>query len=303
MRVRNRWLIRLSILLISYLLFQFYPYAHHQTDSLFIRKRGRDPLVIAHGGAKKLYPENTFLAFDKSIEMGVDAIEMDIHLSKDNVLCTIHDKEIAHYTNHKGKVWDYTYQELSLFNFAYHFQDLKGNYPYRTSNDKNLTLANVESLFSKYGNAINYVLEIKEQGERGRLCAKLLYDLIVQYKLIEQCCVASFHQDVMAYFKDINKVGVPSIMDYDSSEDFVVANYLGYNRLQTYTMNGLMLPLSKRDIILDDNYLIYKIHQQGLFVFYWTIDDEKTMRKLIQQGVDGIITDRIDILISILNEK
>ncbi|MDD3049014.1 MAG: glycerophosphodiester phosphodiesterase [Bacilli bacterium] len=301
MRIRNRWLIGIFMLLVCYLLLQFYPYEEYSKSIQLNSSKHRGPLVIAHGGAKKLYPENTILAFEKSVEMGVDAIEMDIRLTMDEVLCTIHDDEISHYTNQKGKVQEYTYQELSLFNFAYQFKNLQGEYSYRNVNDDKLIPAKVELLFEQYRDSIYYILEIKESGERGKRSAKLLYDLIVKYKLEEKCFVASFEEDTMNYFQSINRANISCVMDYETSKDFVVANYLGYNRFQTYTMDGLMLPLQERGIELDDWYLIHKIHEQDLFVFYWTIDDVKTMNELVENKVDGIITDRPDLLLKLLD--
>lgn len=302
MSVRKRYGIGLIILLCCYLLLQFYPLSVHNKETKFIKDDMEDPLVIAHGGAKKLYPENTILAFEKSIEMGVDAIEMDVRLSADNVLCTIHDEDISTYTNHKGKVQDYTYDELSFFNFGYNFKNLNDEYAYRFVSDGKLIPARIDELFKQYGSSIYYVLEIKEEDERGKQVAKSLYDLIVRYDLVDYCIVASFDYDTMQYFQSINQADITCVMDYKQSKDFVVASYIGYDFIKTYPMDGVMFPLIERDIPLDDWYLIHKIHRHIMFAFYWTIDDEKTMRELIGKQADGIITDRPDLLLEILNE-
>lgn len=302
MSVRKRYGIGLTILLCCYFLLQFYPLSVHNKETKFIKDDMEDPLVIAHGGAKKLYPENTILAFEKSIEMGVDAIEMDVRLSADNVLCTIHDEDISTYTNHKGKVQDYTYDELSFFNFGYNFKNLDDEYAYRFVSNKKLIPARIDELFKQYGSSIYYVLEIKEEDERGKQAAKSIYDLIVQYDLIDYCIVASFDYDTMQYFQSINQADITCVMDYKQSKDFVVASYIGYDFIKTYSMDGVMFPLMERDIPLDDWYLIHKIHRHIMFAFYWTIDDEKTMRELIGKQADGIITDRPDLLLEILNE-
>lgn len=302
MSVRKRYGIGLIILLCCYLLLQFYPLSVHNKETKFIKDDMEDPLVIAHGGAKKLYPENTILAFEKSIEMGVDAIEMDVRLSADNVLCTIHDEDISTYTNHKGKVQNYTYDELSFFNFGYNFKNLDNEYAYRFVSNKKLIPARIDELFKQYGSSIYYIIEIKEEDERGKQAAKSIYDLIVRYDLVDYCIVASFDYDTMQYFQSINQADITCVMDYKQSKDFVVASYIGYDFIKTYSMDGVMFPLIERDIPLDDWYLIHKIHRHTMFAFYWTIDDEKTMRELIGKQADGIITDRPDLLLKILNE-
>lgn len=302
MSVRKRYVIGFLFLLCCYLLLQFYPLSMNEKETKFVKEKMEAPLVIAHGGAKKLYPENTILAFEKSIEMGVDAIEMDIRLSADNVLCTIHDEDISTYTNHKGKVQDYTYDELSFFNFGYNFKSLEDEYPYRFVSDEKLIPARIDEMFKQYGSSIDYVLEIKETQKRGKRVAKLLYDLIVQYDLVNHCIVASFDYDTMQYFESINQANISCVMDYKHSKDFVVASYIGYDFIKAYAMDGVMFPLVEREIPLDDRYLIHKIHRHSMFVFYWTVDDEKTMKELIEKKVDGIITDRPDILLEILKE-
>lgn len=303
MSVRKRYGIVILFLLCCYLLLQFYPLSINEKEMKFVKNDMENPLVIAHGGAKKLYPENTILAFEKSIEMGVDAIEMDIRLSADNVLCTIHDEDISTYTNHKGKVQDYTYDELSFFNFGYHFKSLDDEYTYRSVSNNKLIPARIDNLFKQYDSSITYVLEIKEEHERGKQVAKLLYDLIIQYDLADHCIVASFDYDTMQYFQSINQANISCVMDYKHSKDFVVASYIGYDFLKTYSMDGIMFPLVEREIPLDDSYLIHKIHRHAMFAFYWTIDDEKTMKALIDKKVDGIITDRPDLLLKILYKE
>ncbi|NBK98647.1 MAG: glycerophosphodiester phosphodiesterase [Erysipelotrichia bacterium] len=293
-----------SILLVGcYLLIQFFPCTHLDKGIDNPIPVVKKPLVIAHRGAKKLYPENTVYAFEKSVALGVDAIEVDVRLSSDDVLCSVHDEDISHYTNHKGKVEDYTYDQLSLFNFAYYFQNEKGEYPFRNDEMHQFIPARIEDLFIRYQSDIRYVLEIKEAGKRGKRCATLLYDLILRYDLSDFVYVASFHQEVMAYFHQINQMQIKEVMDYKQSKDFVVASYLGYDCFIAHKANGLMLPLEERNIALDDRYLLYKIHKHHLFVFYWTIDDEKKMKHLLALGVDGMISDRPDLLLKVLNRQ
>lgn len=302
MNVRSRYIIGIVFLLCCYLLLQFYPLSNSLQNTHFMKETSEKPLVIAHGGAKKLYPENTILAFEKSIEMGVDAIEMDIRLSFDHVLCTIHDEDISTYTNHKGKVQNYTYEELSFFNFGYHFKNLNNEYIYRDASNDKLIPARIDELFKQYGSSIYYILEIKEENERGIQTAKYLYDLIIQYGLANHCVVASFDYETMQYFQSINKMKIACVMDYKQSKDFVISSYVGYDFMKKYVMNGVMFPLIEKEIPLDDWYLIYKLHRHSMFAFYWTIDDVNTMNALIKKNVDGIITDRPDLLLEILNE-
>lgn len=72
----------------------------------------RNIFVAAHRGWCEKYPENTMLAFKKAIELGVDQIETDIRITKDNELVLIHDATLERTTNGTGKVCEYTLAEL-----------------------------------------------------------------------------------------------------------------------------------------------------------------------------------------------
>lgn len=82
-------------------------------DTLMAKKQelGR-PLIMGHRGAMGHAPENTMASFKKAVEMGVEAIELDVHLSKDGKLVVIHDETVDRTTNGKGEVADLTLAEL-----------------------------------------------------------------------------------------------------------------------------------------------------------------------------------------------
>ena len=68
--------------------------------------------IFAHRGFSGKYPENTMIAFEKAVEIGVDGIELDVHLTKDNELVIIHDEDVKRTTNGEGLVKDMTLEEL-----------------------------------------------------------------------------------------------------------------------------------------------------------------------------------------------
>ena len=70
------------------------------------------PLIIGHRGAMALAPENTLSSFQKAIELGVDMIELDVHLSKDNQAIVIHDKSVDRTTDGKGVIKELTLEEI-----------------------------------------------------------------------------------------------------------------------------------------------------------------------------------------------
>ncbi len=306
MKTRVKVLIGVLVVALVYVLLQVIPYQKDKGDTLFRIEKGDTPLVIAHGGAKKLNPENTILAFDNVYEMGVDVLETDLCMSKDGVLVTHHNKTIDATSDGKGKVSDYTYEELKQFNFGYQFHDIHGEMPYHEINDDalkaKLVPMRVEDMFARYGSNVLYIMEIKDEGTLGKQAAKKLNALIQKYDLEKYVCVASFDQEVLDYFLEIRDPEIITSLDYDTATSFVIANLIGYGIFMDYEGYGMQLPMEERNIPLGDKYLIWKVHKNDMFVHYWTIDEKEDMKKLIQNGADGIITDRPDLLFEVLEE-
>ena len=105
---------------------------------------------------------------------------------------------------------DYTYDELSSFNYGYDFKDLDGNYPYQNLSDDEyneikdlLAPATMEGIFQKWGDSILYCIEIKDDGDLGKQAADELLRLIEKYDVKAVVCVASFHKEIADYCAEV----------------------------------------------------------------------------------------------------
>ncbi len=299
-------LILVLIFAIIYVLLQVLPYKGFNGSSNFKIDEGAAPLIIAHGGSKHLYPENTIMAFEESYAMGVDVLEMDLCLTADGVMLTHHNLTVDATSNATGEVNDFTYDEIIAMNFGYNFEDLNGEKIYQNETDsavlERLVPMTVEQMFEAFGTDVLYIMEIKDGGKTGITAAEELNRLINEYNLQEYVCVASFHNEVMEHFKTIKHVDVDISMDFDTSTNFVIANYAGFGMFTNYEHAGLQLPMSEYNIPLDTSYLVYKAHHNNMFLHYWTINEKEDIQKLIEIGCDGIITDRPDIMFEVLAE-
>ena len=161
----------------------------------FILTENEAPWIIAHGGAKQLWPENTLVAFTGSVHLGVDALEMDVRLTKDDVLVLHHDETIDRMSDGQGKVRDFTFEELKAFNFGEGFEDIHGDYPYK---DSLVIITSLDQLMTLYGH-LPFVIEIKDEGADGEKAADLLKALIDKYDMKDRTLVASFHDEVIDY--------------------------------------------------------------------------------------------------------
>ena len=231
-----------------------------------IRKK---PLCIAHRGAFVEAPENTLKSFKMAIEMGADMIELDVHLTKDRRVVVIHDDTIDRTSNGSGAVKDYTLEELKKFDFG--------------EGEKIPTL---EEVFELTKGKVLVNVEIKEMN-----MAKEVVEIIERYNMADKVLVSSFLHPVLLEVKRLNptiKTGIlftcrpVSItnMARDARAEFVHPYY------ETL-----------------DKQLIDEAHKNGLEVNVWTVDDPDEMQKLIEWGVDGIITDVPDVFLEIRDSK
>ena len=300
---------------------------------------GDRPLIIPHGGAKKLYPENTIYSYEMIDKEGYDVFEIDLCLTADNKLITHHDIDILRTTGYEGKIIDKTYEELKQYNFAQNFINLDGEHPFKDIDDhidRGFIPATLDYLFEAYPEEF-YILEIKDttdnSGEEVFIHAvDTLIDLIEEHNMNDKVIVASFDDKVIEYFKEATDKKIMTGSGLTKSIIFTVLSTLKVDFFYKPTDAALMLPI-KDDIKEpflntvkkipaflrnkffsydeeEDKYytdvakkgIIKDAHRHNMAVFFWTVNDKETMRELIEMDVDGIITDRPDLMKELLVE-
>ncbi len=294
-------IILLTIVGIGLLTYLAFGFIKSSPDGSYLKEKSKNPLIIAHGGSKQLFPENTMLAFDGVDRFHPDVLEMDVVLTKDSVLVTHHDPAIERLSNGKGKVVDYTYDEIRRFNFGYKFKDENGNYPYR---DTIIPPAKLEEVLEKYGSKYDFCIEMKDYSpELGQRASRQLHGLLKKYHMEDRTLVACFEDDVLKYFRKISHETIRTSSGKKQTRQFVVLDLLFLGNFFTGKTAALQIPVERDGFRLNKKSLIDAAHRKNIAVHYWTINDEQEMRDLIDLGADGIITDRPDLLAKILQEK
>ena len=266
----------------------------------FIVEKNEKPWVIAHRGGRGLFPENTMAAFDGAHELAVDALEMDVCLTKDNQLVTHHDLTIDRTSNGKGNLIDHTLQELQKLNFGYHFKDLNDQFIYRENKVK---IPTMDEVMAKYSEKYPLIIEIKNKSENGFKAAQKLFDLIQKYKIESKVIVASFHGEVLEKFRAISQNKIITATTLNETKKFVVSKKLAMPFL--FKPDGgaaLQIPMKAKGLNLSKASFTKMAHKRDMIIHYWTINTKENMRKLIEYGVDGIMTDRPDLLIELYKE-
>ncbi|MBL8099019.1 MAG: glycerophosphodiester phosphodiesterase [Anaerolineales bacterium] len=287
----KRWQIALIFLIFAGLIFRLtsrpapvHPYyASDLTDTL----------VIAHQGGDGIAPGNTMFAFQNAVDLGVDVLEMDLHITKDNVLVLIHDETIDRTTNGSGEVESMTLDEIKQFDAGYDWSnDNDATFPFR---GQGITIPTLEEVFNSFPQ-MKMTIEIKKSNTS---MIEPFCDMIREYDMQEKIVVASFYDDKMKAFRE----ECPEVATSSAKNEttvFVLLSKVFLTGFYSPQFYSLQVPEESSGITVMTESFIRAAHERNLAVEPWTINDEETMRKFIEWGVDGIMTDRPDIMIEIL---
>lgn len=233
--------------------------------------------VVAHRGASGYAPENTMAAFDKAVEMGADAIELDVHRSKDGELVVIHDATVDRTTDGTGRVQDLTLEELKSL-------DAGGWMGWQFAGEKIPTLAEV---LDRYSGKIKILIELKTPDMYPGIeeqVADMLRERRLDQPQNEEVMIQSFNFDSMKKMKELLP-GVP-VGVLTSSPNHTTDEWL--DEFATYA--DYFNP--HYSLVTED--LVTRVRDKGLKIGAWTVRTREAARFLVDMKVDAIITDYPD---------
>jgi glycerophosphoryl diester phosphodiesterase len=253
-------------------------------------------MVIAHQGGEGLWPSETLFSFQNAAALGVDVLEMDLHITKDDMLVLIHDETVDRTTDGSGSVEELTLAEIKALDAGYRWSPDEGaTFPFR---GQGLTIPTLEEIFQAFPD-YRMVIEIKKS---ERSMAKPFCALIRKYNMQELVLVASFHDERMDEFRaECPQVATSAARQETTT--FVLLSKVFLSRLISPVYHSLQVPEESSGITVMTAAFVRAAHARNLKVEPWTIDDPDQMREYIAWGVDGIMTDRPDILLEILGRK
>ena len=251
------------------------------------------PLVIAHQGGGDLWPGNTMFAFERAAALGVDVLEMDLHITQEGVLVIIHDETVDRTTNGTGSVENMSLAEVKALDAGYNWSDDGGDtFPYRGMGITIPTLEEVFKAFPEY----RMTIEIKKT---ERSMAVPFCEMIRAYGMQDKVLVASFHDERMAEFRQVCP-GVATSSARQETTVFVLLSKVFLGRLYSPSFYALQVPEESSNITVMTPQFVQAAHERNLRVEPWTVNDPEQMRTYIDWGVDGIITDRPDLMLEVL---
>lgn len=231
------------------------------------------PLVFAHRGGSKIGPENTIAAFDRGLAAGADGLELDVHLSRDAVVVVHHDRLLDRTTRATGPIADRTAAQLAEVDVPT-LRDVLARYP-RT----------------------RIIIELKESSVA---LASAVVSEVQRAGASEHVCLGSFSVAALR----AARAAAPGVATSAGRFEVRMALYrswlnvspgrVPYHAFQVPETSGRTRVVSPRFVKL--------AHRAGLVVQVWTVDEPADIRRLLDWGVDGIISDRPDVAAEVVRD-
>lgn len=249
------------------------------------------PIRFAHRGSRRLWPENTWHAFDAAVgEFGYRYIETDIQVSSDGVVVVFHDDTLERTTNGVGKVADWSWEDLSRLDAAYHFSPDGEHHPLRGAG---IGIRRLDETFARYPD-VRFNLDLKASGSEWPVA-----ETITRARRRETVCVGTFSDRRLARFRRITKGSVVTAAGPREAIAIYAASRVG--RTVGSPADVYQLPHRVRGVSVDEK-LVDAVHEAGSHIHLWTVDDPADMRRFLDMGVDGIVTDRPDLLNDVVED-
>jgi glycerophosphoryl diester phosphodiesterase len=253
------------------------------------------PLFFAHRGGAKLAPENTLAAFENGVALGADALELDIQTTREGELVVIHDATVDRTTNGTGPLSAYSLEELRRLDAGYRFtRDGGQTFPFRGKGHVIPTLSEVFERFPRQ--RVN--IDLKES---SAVRERRLWELIRKMGVEERVLVASgdLHEPIVR-FRHFSGGRVATSASEKEIRRFVLTHFARATRLLRPAYDALQVPETHRGIRVVSPSMVAAAHRLGLQVHVWTVDEREAMERLLSWGVDGIMTDRPDVLAQVM---
>jgi len=237
--------------------------------------------VVGHRGMPSLYPENTLISFKKAIEAGVDAIEFDVHLTRDLKMVVTHDNNIERCSNSKGLVKDFTFDEIRALDFGGWKSPEFRNMQIPTLNET------LDTILAHCRPDFQILIELKEDSET---CTRMLLKELRNRRIVDRCVVLSFYANQLEL---LHKLEPALRLHGFRMEDF--------KRPVPHAYEFLMRLCIWRDALTHAE--IKTFHEMNIQVDACPVDNAEHLDQIIEFDVDTVTTNAADVLMPLLRER
>ncbi len=247
--------------------------------------------VIAHRGASAYAPENTLPAFERALEVGAAEVELDVQLSRDDVLVLFHDRTLDRKTNLTGRVRDHAADALRGADIGSWFDDQRPGFDKRFAG---IGLATLDDLFERFGARLHYHVEIKSSEEA---LPRLLLERIAAFGLGERVIVTSFRNDSLRRVRALD-ARVPICRLLEKRVGRPEAHLLSRGDIDDAVRERFdRVGVHVGDL---DHELVRYAHDRGLEIRAWGIGGPEDVERIVAAGANGMTVDWPDVALAIL---
>lgn len=237
------------------------------------------PLAFAHRGGAAGCLENSMTAFARAVDLGYRYLETDVHATADGVALAFHDRALDRVTDGHGQVAALPYSVVRRARIG-------GRAPIPT----------IEELLGAWPH-VRVNLDVKAMAAVGPLARA-----IRRCGALDRVCVASFSESRLARIRAALGPSVCTALGPRAVLALRLASYVGHPR-RAVTAPCAQVPVAVGPVPVVDPRFVVAAHRSGTQVHAWTIDDAAEMVRLLELGVDGIMTDDIDTLRDVLTAR
>jgi glycerophosphoryl diester phosphodiesterase len=250
-------------------------------------------LVFAHRGGAGLAPENTIAAFDTGLASGADGLELDVRLSADRVPVVHHDARLDRTTSLRGHVSSFSARQLANADAGFHFE-VNGGHPFR---GQGIGVPALATVLERYRGTL-LVIELKEPSDT-------LVDVVLaqvrQAGAVDRVCIGSFSYRALRRVRAL----APELPTSAARIEVRWAVYRSRWRwpVKRAASAAYQVPEQSRGTRVVSARFVSDAHDAGIPVHVWTVDRPADGQRLIQWGVDGLITDRPDLIVPLVAQS
>ncbi len=252
--------------------------------------QGPLPIAFAHKGGGEVWPENTMLAYRQAEALGFSYFDLDVHLTRDGVLVGSHDATLERTTDGAGLIREHKLAELKRLDAGYRFTpDGGATHPFRSQGVEIPTLAEVLEALPDG----RFTIEIKPDDP---VAVGALLDELDAHDGRDRVIVGSFHLAVLRELRRRSEGTVATSAGPAEVFRFWLAARARCQRFLSPDYDALQVPETYGRIRIVTPGFIAAAHSLGLQIHVWTVDDAVDIRRILTSGVDGIMSDRPDVL-------
>ena len=236
--------------------------------------------LYAHRGASAERPENTMAAFERAVELGVDGLEMDVHVTRDGHVIVVHDDTARRMTAAAAPWIALDLADVRGLDAGWGFVAPDGTRPFAGCGIRVPTLEEVIDAFPR----VRLNVDIK----RGARALAATLELVRGMKVEDRVTLASFHLGTLVGLRRRGYGGETGLSRGEIASLLSLPALLW--RQLPFTGTAAQVPIGQGAIRFDRAPFVAKCHSLGLRVDFWTIDDPATAERLLALGADGIMT-------------